>query len=208
MTETTNAPRFTYLYDTYCGWCYAGAPVITALIEAGGEVEMRHRLLFAADQAQRMGDGLGRMIEQYDARAEALSGQPFSDAYRENVLRAPDELLDSTLTAQAAALVHGKGAKSEMALARRLQKARWEDGRSAQDAAHMESILREEFGVDAPLSTAEEPARDMARSTEQMMRQYGLSGVPVLIMEKDGTLYNVALSDYYKQPERIAALLE
>ncbi len=204
----SDAPRFTYLYDTYCGWCYAGAPVITALIEAGGAVDMHHRLLFAADHAQRMGDGLGRMIEQYDARAEALSGQPFSDAYRENILRAPEERLDSTLTAQAAALVHDKGAASEMTLARRLQKARWEDGRSAQDADHIETILREEFDVEAPLSSAKAPAQDMARATERMMQQYGLSGVPVLIMEKDGTLYNVALSDYYKQPDRIAALLD
>lgn len=200
-------PRFTYLYDTYCGWCYAGAPVVSALVEAGADVEMHHRLLFAPEQAQTMGSGLGAMIEQYDARAEELSGQPFTETYRENVLRSPDERLDSSLTAQAAALVHDQGAKAEMKLARRLQKARWEDGRSAQDAEYMEQILREEFGVDAPLASAAEAARDMARETETMMMQYGLSGVPVLIMERDEKLYNVALSDYYRQAEKITELL-
>ncbi|WP_417278771.1 DsbA family protein [Celeribacter sp.] len=200
-------PRFTYLYDTYCGWCYAGAPVISALVEADAEVTMHHRLLFAPDHAQRMGMGLGAMIEQHDARAEQLSGQPFSELYRENILRAPEEKLDSSLTAAAAALVHDQGAKVEMALARRLQKARWEEGRSAQDADYITEILREDFGVDAPLSEGQEPALNMARETETLMHQYGLSGVPILIMERDDTLYNVALSDYYRQPDEIVTLL-
>ncbi|SFJ92722.1 DsbA family protein [Celeribacter neptunius] len=200
-------PRFTYLYDTYCGWCYAGAPVISALVEAGAEVEMHHRWLFAPEHAQTMGSGLGRMIEQHDARAEQLSGQPFSETYRENILRAPEERLESTLTAQAAALVHDQGAKVEMALARRLQKARWEEGRSAQDAAYIEQILSDEFDTSTALSDASDAARAMAQETERLMHQYGLSGVPVLIMERDETLYNIALSDYYNRPEEITTLL-
>ncbi|WP_282154123.1 hypothetical protein [Ruegeria atlantica] len=49
--------RFTYIYDTYCGWCYGAAPVIDALIESGADVTVMHRHLFQGANAYRMGDG-------------------------------------------------------------------------------------------------------------------------------------------------------
>ena len=36
--------RFTYIYDTYCGWCRGAHPVIAALIESGvPEIRLTNR---------------------------------------------------------------------------------------------------------------------------------------------------------------------
>jgi len=67
--------RFTYIYDTYCGWCRGAHPVITALIESGAEVEMQHIHLFQGANAYRMADGFGN-VALINATSITCSGRP------------------------------------------------------------------------------------------------------------------------------------
>lgn len=198
-------PHFTYIYDTYCGWCYGGEPVITALVNSGAEVKVLHRHLFQGANAHRMGDGFGRMAMQYDRRIASLSGQEFSDAYARNILQAPDEVLESGLTAKAAALVHGRGAKAEMALAARLQRERFVNGRSAADKAVIEAALAE-VGVTSDLDGAEDQARAICEEAASLLARYGLSGVPALLRHDASGTQIINIGDFYQSPERIAAL--
>lgn len=197
--------RFIYIYDTYCGWCYGAAPVITALLGSGADVSVMHRHLFQGTNTHRMGDGFGRMALQYDNRIAQLTRQSFSEAYLRNVLGSPDEVLDSTLTAQAAALIHDHGAKLEMALAHTLQNARYIDGVSASDEGAVRAALSG-FGVTGPLRSGNAKARQISTAASSLLARHGLKGVPVLLQETADRFEQINLTNYYDDPHQIAAL--
>jgi putative protein-disulfide isomerase len=197
--------RFTYIYDTYCGWCYGASPVIDALIESGVDVTMMHRHLFRGPHAHRMGDGFGKLALQYDRRIQQLTGQKFSDAYVENILGNPNEVLESGLTAQAAALVHDQGAKAELKLAQALQKARYVAGISAANSDLVRKVLAE-FGVGRALDEGKGPARKISAEAAKLQASAGAQGVPTLLQHTGGKTTQVNISTYYDLPEEIAAL--
>lgn len=198
-------PHFTYIYDTYCGWCYGAEPIITALIESGAAVTVFHRHLFQGANAHRMGDGFGRMAMQYDRRIATLSGQEFSPAYMSKILQNPEEVLDSGLTARAAALVHDRGAKAEMALARKLQRDRFVNGRSASDQEAISSALAE-AGVTDDLASGTEKARALSEEAKALLASYGLSGVPALLRHDERDTRIIDISAFYQTPTRISEL--
>lgn len=197
--------RFIYIYDTYCGWCYGAAAVIDALIESGADVTVLHRHMFQGANARRMGDGFGKMALQYDRRIGQLTGQEFSVAYVQNVLGNPDEVLDSSLTAYAAALVHDQGAKAEMTLAHALQRARYVDGVSAGNNKALQTALKD-FGVDRPLDEGRDQARKISLEAANLQARFGTQGVPTLLMQTDGGITQIDISTYYTLPQEIAAL--
>ena len=116
--------KFTYIYDTYCAWCYGATPIISQLIENNADITLLHRHLFQGDNAYRMGDGFGRSAAQIDDHIAQLTGQVFSKIYKENLLSSDDEILQSSYTAYAAALVHHLGSEIEFNLLKAFQKAR------------------------------------------------------------------------------------
>ncbi|WP_108862418.1 hypothetical protein [Ruegeria sp. Alg231-54] len=197
--------RFTYFYDTYCGWCYGAALVINTLIECGADVTVMHRHLFQGANVYRMGDGFARMALQYDRQIEQLTGQEFSPVYVQDILGNPDEVLDSGLTAYAAALVHDQGAKAEMMLAHDLQQARYVDGISAGNSEAVHSALLE-FGVNRPLDEGRNHTRQISTDAANLQSRVGSQGVPTLVMQTDGGTTQVDVSPYYNLPEEIAAL--
>lgn len=197
--------RFIYIYDTYCGWCYGAAPVIDALIDSGADVTVLHRHMFQGANAPRMGDGFGRMALQYDRRIGQLTGQEFSQAYVQNVLGNPGEVLDSTLIAYAAALIHDQGPKAEMTLAHDLQRARYVGGVSAGDSKAVRHALTE-FGIDRPLDAGRDQARQISLEAANLQARFGTQGVPTLLMQTDGGIIQIDISAYYTLPEEIAAL--
>lgn len=197
--------RFTYIYDTYCGWRYGAAPVIDALIDCGADVTVMHRHLFQGANAYRMGDGFARMALQIDRRIEQLTRQTFSDAYVQNTLGNPDEVLDSSLTAYAAALVHDQCASAEMKLAHVLQQARYVDGISAGNSEAVRSALIE-FGVNRPLGEGRSLAQQISTNAANLQSRFGSQGVPTLVMQTDGGATQVDVPTYYHFPEEIAAL--
>lgn len=196
--------RYTYIYDTYCGWCYGASPIISALIDSEADVRALHRRLFYGSNTHRMGDGFGRAARVYDHKIETLTGQRFSAVYVQQVLDDPDEILTSAATACAAALVHDKGAKVEMALARALQQARFIEGRSALDDEHVQTVLRG-FGVDAPLAQGAAKARSIQSEASDLMHRFGVSGVPTLLQHDGHKVRVIDLSKHYATPKSIAA---
>lgn len=203
--------KFIVVYDTYCGWCYGAAPIFDALVESGAEVEALHRHLFQGPLAYRMADGKGDLVIQADARISELTGQPFSQRYIDNVVLSETEILQSAYTAQAAALVHAKGAKTEFALRARLEKARYVDGVSAADRAAVidallaEGVPREEADrIDTP-----ELAAKMEETTiraREIMQAVGSRGVPTILKVRDGRYEIVDHAAFYGKPEQITAL--
>lgn len=202
---------FVVIYDTYCGWCYGAAPVLEALASSDAKVELLHRQLFSGSNAHRMADGFGKQAERVDAHIEKLTGQPFSQAYVERILRSKSEVLNSELTAQAAALVHDNGAAAELKLAARLQKLRYVEGASAADRTALVTALVAEGVSEAEaeqLGTAglRAKADEVSARAMTLLAQYGAQGVPTVLDVSTGDAQIIDVSRYYGAPAQIRAL--
>lgn len=205
--------KFIIIYDTYCGWCYGAAPVFDALLKSGAKVDVLHRHLFQGDNAPRMRVGKGDYIVRMDARIAKLTGQHFSETYTRNVIKSEDEILDSSYSALAAALVHDKGAEKEFSLRRRLEKLRFVDGTSAQNKQAVIKALVDE-GIDCDqavqldhLSNVEK-AQSISRQAIELMSLVGSAGVPTLLYVKGEQVTQVDHSEFYGSPESVLSLLE
>lgn len=205
--------KFIIIYDTYCGWCYGAAPIFDALLESGANVEVLHRHLFQGANAPRMRDGKGDYIVDMDARIAQLTGQHFSEIYTRNVIRSKVEVLDSSYSALAAALVHDKGTEKEFSLRRRLEKLRFVAGTSAQDKQAVTKALVDEgvdydqaVKLDHPSNTKK--AQCISQRAVELMRLVGSAGVPTILQVKDKKIEQVDHSAFYGRPELILSLLE
>jgi putative protein-disulfide isomerase len=204
--------KFTIIYDTYCGWCYGGARVLEALVERAPEAQVYHSYLFKGPNSHKMSQGFGAQAEQFDARIGQLTGQEFSRAYVQNVLQGADEVLESGLTAQAAVLVQSQGGVAELDLARQLQKARYVDGMSAQNTAHVAQALKNAGVSDddiAKLGTPDLAARALERSRQAdvILREAQANGVPCLLMRDNEGLHQINVGAFYQDPSAVEQLL-
>ncbi len=205
-------PKFTIIYDTYCGWCYGAAPIFDALVDSGAQVDVLHRHLFQGPLAYRMSEGKGALVMKADARIHALTGQEFTTAYKTNVVLSDSEVLASHYTAQAAALVHDQGPRKEFALRHTLEVARFIDGVSANDRDAVIAALRN-HGVSAAdaakigTPALAELAEQNAQQAQDLMAAVGSQGVPTIV-KSDGTrLTQIDHSAYYGRPGDISSLI-
>lgn len=93
----SNTPTpVTVLCDPLCGFCYGAAPALRRLHE---HPEYRLRLvptgLFSGAGARPLDAGFTELAWANDQRIEALTGQPFSKRYQDEVLGARGTRLDS-----------------------------------------------------------------------------------------------------------------
>ncbi|WP_417839999.1 hypothetical protein [Tritonibacter scottomollicae] len=202
--------KFIVIYDTYCGWCYGAAPIFDALVASGAEVEPLHRHLFQGARAYRMNAGKGDAVMVADARIAALTGQTFSQAYIDNIVKSETEVLASNLTAQAAALVHDQGAAKEFAVRHRLETARYVDGTSAADRdAVIDALIAEGVAPELAQTIGTPELAERAKATAQraaiLMDVVGSQGVPTILEVQGDSLSVVNHSAYYSKPAAIAA---
>jgi putative protein-disulfide isomerase len=85
--------EFRYFFDPLCGWCYASAPALAALAEEYGDsVRMFPSGLFVQP---RPISGIAEFAWRNDRRIGEMTGQVFSQAYHDSVLKAPDGVFTS-----------------------------------------------------------------------------------------------------------------
>lgn len=95
MTDTT---RITYLFDPLCRWCYGVSATLEKLVaDPHFVVELAPTGMFAGDGARSMEKHFAEYAWSNDQRISRLTGQPFSEAYRHNVLGDHGCLFDSCL---------------------------------------------------------------------------------------------------------------
>jgi len=76
----------TYLFDPLCGWCYGASPVIQRLgQQANIQMELAPTGLFAGG-GRTMDAAFADFAWSNDQRIAKLTGQRFTEAYRQNVL--------------------------------------------------------------------------------------------------------------------------
>lgn len=196
--------EFLYLYDPLCGWCYGAAPAVVKL-ELEPSVMLRPLAtgLFSGGD-RRMTPEFADYAWKNDQRIAQLTGQTFSEAYREKVLGNPGGRFDSAAATRAITAVHLTEPAEELEALHRIQLLRYVDGGDNTDPAVLLDLLRD-LGLEeaVALLEADDPAIEEAVQTrktmaERLMQRLGIQGVPALVRLDGGqpvVLPNTVLFD-------------
>ncbi|GGX89140.1 DsbA family protein [Litchfieldella qijiaojingensis] len=199
-----------YILDPLCGWCYAVAPLIQAAHEslpvafhAGG--------MMAGSNRRTVTPQLRRMVDQHDRRIAQLSGQPFGEAYRDDLLRDESAVFDSEppITAMLAAdECAGRG----LDLLARMQTAHYVEGRRIADPAVLRALALD-IGLDGPAFDAAyaaqqgEPTWAHIHASRELLALVNGAGFPTLVLERQGRYEFVDIMGYLGQPLAWSRLL-
>ena len=183
------AIQITYLFDPLCGWCYAAAPGLRTLSEMPGvAVTLAPTGLFAGQGARRMDAQFAASAWSNDQRIQQLTGQPFSQRYREDVLGRQQALFDSGPATLALTAVALTAPERELEVLQVFQQARYVDGRDTSAAAVLADVLAQ-LGLDAAAARIAEPDSELLAAVQSRigqaradMRVFGAQGVPTVIV--------------------------
>lgn len=180
---------FILIFDPWCGWCYGAQPGLEKLAAAHPDAawQLLPSGLFChpdyPDADRRA------YFWQADQKIAALTGQPFSTAYREQILGDATQAFDSSLTTLAWFLISRTAPEKSVAILHALQRLRYVDG-DVSLAAH--ANVGEAFGIPAAsLRTAlAEPwpaeLHALVGTARRLMQEHGLRGVPALLLTETG----------------------
>ena len=183
----------TYLFDPLCGWCYAAAPALQYLQGVEGiDVALAPTGLFAGAGARPMDAQFAAYAWANDQRIQQLTGQPFTQAYRDHILGAANGRFDSGPATLALTAVAQTAPERELDALHALQHARYVDGRDNTDPAVIADVLRA-TGLQEAADLALAPDTALQRATvertataQAMLRAVGARGVPQLVVAGKG----------------------
>lgn len=209
------AIEVTYLFDPLCGWCYAAAPALGRLQGTPGvRITLAPSGLFAGQGARPMDAQFAAYAWSNDQRIEQLTGQPFTQAYRDHILGAVGGRFDSGPATLALTAVAQTAPGRELEALHALQRARYVDGRDTADAAVLADVLTALGLADAaPLTRAPDAAlhRAMAErvaNAQALLRAVGARGVPQLVVAGRGGALRLMGGDALLGPhERLVELV-
>jgi len=180
------------IVDPLCGWCWGAAPTI-ARIAAAGVVPLRILASGLFIGGRPMTADFAAYAWKNDCRIRDLTGQTFSDAYREKVLGNVDSTFDSGPATLAFAAVQLAEPAKALAALHALQAARWVDGRDVTSEAVCADVLREigcEEETVAAYLAEDEAVIDLlnqrAALARDLMAHVGARGVPTLLRIVEG----------------------
>ncbi len=175
------------LIDPLCGWCWGAAPALQKLAESGRRLEVVASGIFIGDR--ELTPEFARYAWENDQKIHALTGQPFSDAYRDKVLGQEGGKIDSgpaTLALTAVQLVEPEKALSVL---HALQAARWADGLDITTEPVVADVLRRAGVKEEVIAAflAEDDAvihalNQRATLARDLMESVGARGVPTLLL--------------------------
>jgi putative protein-disulfide isomerase len=219
MTDTL---KLQYLFDPLCGWCYAAAPALAGLAEAYPDaLELMPSGLFADEGARDLTPDFADYAWRNDQRIEQLTGQRFTETYRREVLQRAGVRFDSGPATRALTALRALDPALEYPLLQAIQLARYVDGldtaradvlgriaaqvaATAQHALDADELARR-IDQDAALAAATAARTNGAQRLMQMLR---VSGVPQLLVTRDGRSQLVQGEPLYRGPQALLALIE
>ncbi|QBQ63570.1 disulfide bond formation protein DsbA [Actinobacillus indolicus] len=181
-----------YLFDPLCGWCYGASATLQKLNEIYPLTLMPTGLFYQS--GRKMDADFARYAWSNDQRIEKLTGQPFSQAYLENVLQGQGEF-NSANCLQALTVVQQIAPEKELAVLSALQTTRYVDGLDNADFSVIEQVLHKlNLSQAVPLLCEQSTQTALAQRLQfgqQLANHCGVQGVPQLIVEKDERLHIV-----------------
>lgn len=191
--EAIMPTTLTYLFDPLCGWCHGASGVLPTLLNTPElTLNLQPTGLFSETGARAMDDSLADYAWKNDQRIARLTGQTFSERYRQRVLADRTRIFDSGPATVALTAVHLSMPEREFEALRAIQHARYVDG---DDITRMETLasLLSTLGLDAAAAMLASPQefllranRERTRHGQALMRQFGARGVPTLLLSQEG----------------------
>lgn len=205
----------TYLFDPLCGWCYAAAPALQYLQGVDSvDVALAPTGLFAGAGARPMDAQFAAYAWANDQRIQQLTGQPFTQAYRDHILGAANGRFDSGPATMALTAVAQTAPGRELDALHALQRARYVDGRDTADVAVLADVLNTLGLADAAAMVLAPDAvlhRAMAArvvSAQATLQAVGARGVPQLVVAGQGGALRLLNGDALLGPrEQLVALV-
>lgn len=204
-----------YLFDPLCGWCYGAGPAIHEVAQTTQEFTLAPTGLFARPNAIPMAC-FAQAARDHDKRICALSGQPFTTEYFENVLGQTDGMLDSHDATLALTAVHLTTPESELKALAEIQSARYRDGTDITALPELITLLEQSAWGDAAGLLKDAPDQVLAAmetrvtAARALSRRISARGVPTLVVRTDSGLTQIEPGDLFqpRQPllKQLAAL--
>ncbi|CAN7536821.1 DsbA family protein [Polaromonas sp. LjRoot131] len=210
MTKTLH-----YLFDPLCGWCYGAIPALSALSEVPAvSIELLPTGLFSGEGARPMNSEFAAYAWSNDQRIERLTGQRFTEQYREQVLGDRQRLFDSGPATLALTAVSLTAPGRELEALKAIQSARYVDGKDTTSLATLAGILRG-LGLEQAAARVAQPDEDLLAANQArisrgqaLMQEFGARGVPTLVAESGAKRWVVNHADFYSNPRALAGALE
>lgn len=175
--------KILFLLDPLCGWCYAVSNGIKRLAETA-DVELIPTGLFSRDKL--VSPDWAEHAWANDQRIAKLTGLPFSEAYRQNVLQQPTNF-NSFALVQALTTVKATEPARELEALCAFQKARYEAGLDTAKLTVLAEVLTEIDCTQAVEilqdSATELQAKQRIAEGANIAQQFGVSGVPFVVRE-------------------------
>jgi putative protein-disulfide isomerase len=207
--------NITYLFDPLCGWCYGAGPALEQISQlADVKIHLAPTGLFAGEGARAMDTAFAAYAWQNDQRIARRTGQPFSHAYRQQVLGATGSMFDSAPATLAIIAVGLHEPADEMAALKALQHARYVDGRNTADLDIVAGVLAE-AGFNAAAEHVRTPDealmaayRARVQAARAQMTQFGANGVPAFVIGEGQARRLLPSGAVFGGPEALAAQLD
>ncbi|CAD0313463.1 hypothetical protein CFBP2044_11750 [Xanthomonas hortorum pv. cynarae] len=204
-----------YLYDPLCGWCYGATAVVSALqARADVTLELLPAGLFLGAGARAMDDTFAGYAWSNDQRIAQLTGQVFSEQYRQRVLGDRQQRFDSGLATLALTAVARIDPSRELQVLGAIQKARYVEGGDVTALGTLAGLL-ESLGLvqaaeqiaapDAQLLALTQARIDKAQS---LLQEFGARGVPTLVAQSSGARWLLDVGAGYGDPDLVLRQLD
>ena len=204
-----------YLFDPLCGWCYGAGP---ALEKLAGLDNVRLTLaptgLFAGQGARAMDQHFAAYAWQNDQRIAQLTAQPFTEAYRNDILGKAGGLFDSAPATLGLIAVGLTEPARELEALKSLQRARYVDGRDNSRLQVVADVLDEAQLTEAArrVRTPDDDLMAVYRSRVEAARadmaRFGVDGVPALVVGSGGARRLLSSSLLFGRFEHLARQLQ
>ena len=186
--DSTMQTTVTYLFDPLCGWCYGASPLVQQLGQQPNiQLELAPSGLFAGG-GRTMDAAFADYAWSNDLRIAKLTGQRFTEDYRQNVLGRLGSRFDSAAATLALTAVTLSEPPRELEALKALQEARYVQGLDSCDVSVVGTLLRD-LGLAVAAdrfaaSDAELLAANAARiqKARGLMQTFGAQGVPALMV--------------------------
>lgn len=177
----------TYFFDPLCGWCYAAAPALAKLQATPGvHLVLAPTGLFAGAGARPLDAQFAAYAWSNDQRIQQLTGQPFSESYRNNILGQQGARFDSGPAMLALTAVAQTEPARELAALHAFQHARYVDGRDTTALPLLADVM-DALALHAAAARVREPDDALRAATlervvaaQANMQALGAQGVPQL----------------------------
>lgn len=187
--------KLIYIYDPICGWCYGFTPVIQQ-IQAQFKNEISVEVLSGGmllSANRRPASAMFNYIKEAHKQVEATTGITFGQPFLEQYLRS-DDVMDSEKPSIALTVFKHYQPENAVNFAHDMQVALNLEGKSLNDDETYRELL-EKYNIPADQFLQHMQEDDNKYATHQefnIVQQWGITGFPAAILEKDEQLYLIA----------------